>query len=102
MPDKPYTEMDHEELAHAADPLNRIVTKDYPILGYVPTDEQVEEAKAKLVILNDAARALNDLGPVHHAAAMGPEGKLLQEDEVKVLIQHRLNRRIEQVASDAE
>ena len=93
-----YTAMDHEALATAADPLNRIVNRDVPILGYEPTDEQVEEAKAELVALNVAARARNDWDP-HHPGAMGPEGSRLPEDEVKLLIEHRLKLRAEAEAS---
>jgi len=84
-----YSEMGHEELAQAADPLNRIVTRDYPILGYEPTDEQVTAAQAELDQLNAACRVLNLTNP-HHAGAIGPEGGRLRPDQVKLLVDHEL------------
>ncbi len=86
-----YSQMDHEELAHAADPLNRIVNRDYPILGYTPTDEQVEEAEAELLLLNAACRLRNEWDP-HHAGAMGPEAAKLAAEEVAAIVKIRLAR----------
>ncbi len=87
-----YTQMDHEELAAAADPLNRIVNRDYPILGRHPDDAEVEAAEAELIQLNDAARALNLTDPLH-AGAMGPEAGRLAVEEVAWIIAHRLEQR---------
>lgn len=84
-----YSQMTHEELAQAADPLNRIVNKDYPILGYVPTDDQVAAAQAELDQLNAAARALNEVAP-WKVGALGPEAGRLAAEEVELLVKRRL------------
>lgn len=84
-----YTQMGHEELAQAADPLNRIVNRDYPILGYTPTDDEVAAARSELDQLNAAARALNAVAP-WRVGALGPEAGRLAAEEVDMIIRKRL------------
>ncbi len=87
-----YTQMNQEQLAQAADPFNRIVNRDYPILGYTPTDEQVVAARAELDQINSMCRALNATNP-QHVGAMGMEARGLPAEEVRLLIDHRLKKR---------
>lgn len=84
-----YTQMGHEELAHAADPLNRVVNRDVPILGYMPTDEEVAAARGELDQLNAAARSLNAVEP-WHVGAIGPEARGLNEADVVRLVEAHL------------
>lgn len=88
-----YSEMGHEELAHAADPLNRIVNRDVAILGYTPSDDEVAAAQAELDQLNQAARERNAHDP-WHPGAIGPvDAQGLSEDEVYAAVERLLGKR---------
>jgi hypothetical protein len=84
-----YSGMTHEELGERADPLSRIINRDTAILGYMPTDEEVEAAKIEYAALNAASRVLNEVSPQVFGAA-GPEVGRLAADEVKWIIDKRM------------
>jgi hypothetical protein len=87
MPD--YTEMTHEELAYEGNKLSRIINRDTAILGYMPTDAQVDAAEIEYAALNTAARARNEWDP-HRVGAFGPEAGRLAAEEVAMLIAKRM------------
>jgi len=96
IPEGKYASMTHEQLARAADPLNRIVNRDVPILGYMPNEREVTQARGELQKLNAAARALNEISPLV-VGAIGPESKRLTAEEVARMVERRI-----EAASKAE
>jgi hypothetical protein len=88
-----YTQMDHEELGAAAGPLNRIVNRDVKILGYMPTDDEVDAARAELDQLNQAARDLNQTSPHRVAGIGGLETQGMDAEGVIAAIEQQLQER---------
>ena len=87
-----YAQMSHEELAAASTPLTAIINKDTKILGYMPTDDQIVAAQAEYDQLNEAARLQNQFNP-HAAYAAGPELGKIPDEEVKLILDHRMAKR---------
>ena len=55
---------DRAELVTLAEPWNRIANRDYILLGYHPTDAQVERAEAERAKINARCAELNADEPV--------------------------------------
>ena len=59
---------DVAELVVLAEPWNRIANRDYVLLGFRPTDAQVERAEAERAKINARCVELNAVDPARHEA----------------------------------